>query len=484
MNATPPCSPGPSWRARRCALALCAVTAVPLAFAGVAQAEDAPLRAAPPVPPGFRKPVVHLYPLLDQRGRRADGTEPTEPPAWRAFVTALSARENLNVLPPDRVVARQTARSDYAAALQLARQAAARGVEDHRRVRLDAAIGELAGAIDAFEVLEHDLVAPGEVGAVARLLAQALQESGRVAEAAEAWQRALRIDPRLQLRAGMDSPAAIEALEAARAALAQDRPPPPEVFLSPPTSLGPNTHAVRARVVGDVLEVTVQSPGGLRVDQQRLDDPEAGDRLAARVWACLPFGRAPATQAAPMELHLDSGFHAGVYANSPAVDAFANVGLSVNASLQVASHLTLNAGLVVTNSARDRNEDLREDLTAARFFSGPGFVLRSDRLRFGAALGVEVATLGDVVITRNVACKHFSVEDGLPPSLCDPDRNIARTDRAWQVGAAVNLSLGVRLVDRFSLVTHVTGASYIYESVDSGLGLPLGVQIALGYQLF
>jgi tetratricopeptide (TPR) repeat protein len=451
---------------------------------GSARADEPLLRSAPVLPPGFRKPVVLVHPLVDQRGLKPDGSAAPEPPAWRAFVGALTARDNLNVMPPDRVLSRQANRAGQAAAMQLARQAAARGAEDHRRVRLDMAISELAGAIQAFETLEHDLVDPAEVGAAALLLAQALQEAGRAGEARLAWLRALRIDPRLQLRAGVDSPTAVEALEAARAAIADERPAPPDVFLAPATNLGANTHVVRARVVGDVLEVTVQSAGGLRVDQQRLDDPEAGDRLAARIWACLPFGRAPASRSAPVELHLDAGFHAGVYANSPAVDAFANVGLGINASLQVASHLTLNAGLVVTNSARDRNEDLREDLTAVRFFSGPGFVWRSDRLRLGAALGFEVATLGDVVITRNVACKHFAVEDGLPPNLCDPERNIARTDRAWQVGAALNLSLGVRLVDRFALIAHITGASYIYESVDSGLGLPLGAQLALGYQVF
>lgn len=460
------------------ALALC--TGLDAAAPALAQP---PTLLNPALPPGFRKPKLQIYPLLDQRDAQSAGRGAV-PPAWQDFLRSLSARENLDILGPEQIRSRLLKRAGYMTALNLARQAAKRGVEDHRHVRLESAITELRSALDAFLTLEHELLAPQEVGEVALLLAQAQQEAGHAEEADRSWRRALVLAPSLQLRPGIDSPAAVQALEQARAALAANPPSPPSSFLQPPAELDARTHILRTRLVGDELEVRIQSAGSLRVERQGYKDPEAGDRLASRVWSCLPYGRAEGPPPHRTQLYLNVGPQVGVYAYSPAVEHFVHVGGMVSAYLLVAPQLTFNASVALTNSGRDRSQDLREDVTVARMAMGAGFQWQRNRLMLGAGLSVEGATASDVVITRNVACKHFEAEDGLPASLCDPQRNISHSGRNWQLGPQLNLYLGVRLVDRFSLMTQLTGAAYIYEQVDNGLALPLTLQMGLGYQVF
>lgn len=480
-------------RATRPLAALIALGALavwlPPGHAATPESDAARLNAG--LPPGFRRPQVVIYPLVDQRQLSVedqDGTsaEPLPPPpAWTALVDALRDAPNLAVETPALTQRAITDDLGYRRALELAQATAERAYRDYREVRLEAAAEGFEAAIGAFVKLEHHVVAPREVARAALTRGLALLESGQPVLAERALRRALLIDPRLRLRPGYDQPRAIEALDAARASLLADGPPAPDDF-SARTPLPPQrarAYIVRARALPDRLEVTVRSAAGISVESEPLGDPvDAASRLATRIHACLPFGRAPHRPGHRARLHLDAGFDTYVFARNP-VDPFANVGVAVHASYLAASRLSLDLHASLATGERDPQEHLRQDITTLRMWLGPGYDYQSGRLRFSAHVGVEVAMVSPIELTTNAACKYFRPGEA-PSLLCDFDTDIDRFDRAWLVGPTLTLGGSVRLVDQIYLAVRASAATYLFESVDNGFGVPIGGSLALGYRLF
>lgn len=442
------------------------------------------------LPPGFRRPKVVVYPLLDQRALFVEG-EPegrqSPPEAWVAFLDELRSARNLAVEVPGLTVRAITDDLGYRRALELARAAADRGYGDYRDVRLDAAADTLDDAVETFVQLEHHVVAPREVARAALTAGLARLESGRPVQAERAFRQALLIDPGLRLRPGYDLPRAIEALEAARAGLVAEGPPAPDDFASispmPPHQSG--AYVIRARALADRLEVFIRSASGASAEVQLFgaDPADAGSRLASRVRACLPFGRMPRPEGYRSKLFLEGGFDAYAFAENP-VEAFPNVGVAVHLSWIAAPHFSLDFHGSISNGERDPQEHLRRDITTARMAFGPGYAWSDERFRVHGQLGVEVATMSAVVITTNPACKYFDPDDEVPSALCDWDQDVDTFDRVWLVGPAVSVGGSMRLVDQIFLSLRATAATYLFESDDNGFGVPIGGSVALGYRLF
>jgi len=443
--------------------------------------------------PGFRRPQIIVYPLVDQRLLTVqDATEgqvaPQAPPeAWTVLLDDLRQAGNLAVQVPGITVRAITEDLSYRRSLELAEATAERGYRDYRDVRLDAAADSLRAAVDTYVKLEHHVVAPREVARAALTGGLALLESGKPVLAERAFRRALTLDPSLRLRPGYDLPRAIEALEAARAALLADGLPAPEDFsarvpLPPQYAAG---YVLRARALPDRLEVVIRSASGVSLEVQPYgDDPaDAGSRLASRVRACLPFGRMPRPPGYRSKLFLEAGFDAYAFAENP-IEAFPNVGVAVHLSWIAAPHLSLDFHGSISNGERDPQEHLRRDIDTVRLAFGPGYAWSDERYRAFAQIGVELATMGAVIITTNPACKYFGPNDQIPDVLCDFDTDIDTFERTWLVGPGISIGGSVRLVDQIYLALRMTAATYLVESIDNGFGAPVGGSVALGYRLF
>lgn len=474
----------------RALLAVIALGALAPAAAPAAPARGDAVRLNEGLPPGFRRPQVVVYPLLDQRALAIEG-EPdgqrAAPEAWSAFLDELRAARNLAIEMPGMTVRAISDDLGYRRALELALAAAERGYRDYRDVRLDAAADTLREAVDTFVKLEHHVVAPREVARAALTAGLALLESGRPVQAERAFRRALLLDPSLRLRPGYDLPRAIEALDAARRGLLADGPPAPDDF-SARTPMSPHqagAYVLRARALPGRLEVVIRSAGGVSVESQPFgaDPADAGSRLASRVRACLPFGRMPRPEGHRSKLFLEGGFDAYAFAENP-VEAFPNVGVAVHVSWVAAPHLSLDFHGSISNGERDPQEHLRRDIATARTAFGTGYAWSDERFRVHGLLAVEVATMSAVVLTTNPACKFFGEDDEVPDVLCDRDQDIDTFDRVWLVGPAVSVGGSMRLVDQIFLSLRVTAATYLVESDDNGFGVPIGGSVALGYRLF
>lgn len=425
------------------------------------------------LPPGFKRLQVWVLPVLDQRQLTGPGATS---PVWRDFIEALAQYRNLRVRRPDRTRTSIAAAKTYKRVLPLARRAARQGMADYQRVRLKQAAVALREAVTELIGIGHHLVAPAEVGRLELTRGLALLEAD-ARGADNALQRALLIDPGLRLVPGVDRQEAIDALERVRRGLNATL-PAVEALFTPGPPVPKRVASIQSRLTASHLEVVLRTVDGrVVVDRQPLDAPDAGARLAARIWACLPFGRGIQRRATEQQLYLDAGFDSFIFIESP-TELVRHVGVTVNASWSVARFLAFDANLALTNSGRDREEDLRSDVPVGRLTLGPSFVSTFGRLRLTASLGVEVSTIASLTITTNPDCKFRGVG-----RFCDAEE-FERFETNWNVGGALTLGATVRASESIYLGVRLRGASYVFESVDNGLDLPVGGQLVLGYRLF
>ncbi len=477
--------------------ALGALAALGLLVVDARSADAAPrdsdvARLTAGLPADFRRPRVVLYPLLDQAAlaEAAPGTaDPTAPPpVWAAFVSALQRYGNLDVVPPIATRKQITRAPGYEKALTLANEMRALGEEEYRAVRLESAARRLGAAVEAYLDLQHDVVDPAAVGRALLFRGLALLEAGDRIQAEAVLRRALMVDPTLRLRPGYDRPESVAALERAREALLAAGPPAPDSFSLTGDHRGNasrRTWVVFARRVDDRLELAIHGPTGVSLEVQPAgaDPADAGERLASRVWACLPFGSPPDAPRHRPKLFLDAGFEGFTWLQGP-VDPFTNLGVGLNLSWVAAPFVALDLHLGLTNSGRDREEDLRGDVATIRGWMGPGFHYDADRFRATATVGIEVASPGALVITTDADCKLFGADADVPRALCDPAVDIERFERAVMVGPLLAIGAAVRLVDQFYFTARVAISKDLYSTEDNGLGWPLGGHVGLGYRLY
>lgn len=464
--------------------ATCALAAPPLSDAE---------RLRDGLPPGFRRPTVVIYPVLDARPLAAATPAATsaETSVFDAFVAELARHENLNVVRPGQTLQRLRARKGFAEVEVVARGKADEGQDDYKQVRLDAAVDHLAEAAALFSKLEYIYVDPRTVARAELVRGQALLEKGDGIDASIAFGRALAADPRLRLRPNYDRPECIEAFERARRA-AVDTPPAPTELIRWPTDepVSPDVYLVRSRLLPAVadrperLEIYVVGSGGAVIpDVQALATPDAASRLAGRLWASLPFGRAVKDKKSGGEVRLDAGFAWFLFAEDGlGTGVFNNVGAQSSFFWGFARNIGLQIAFLVANSGRDSEEDLRADILTYRAFLGPGYESRVGPWRFDAHLGVEVASPGRITTTDNVYCKHVPPNERTIFAAFCPQDAISTTDRTVLVGAGLTAGASLDLVDDLYLALQVNAAEYFYQLDTTDLGRPVGGSFSLGYR--
>lgn len=468
------------------------------AFAAAPSSDAQRLRDG--LPPGFRRTVVHVYPVIDSRPLGAETPSAAGSAFFEAFLTELGQFANLDLRLPARTLARIKARPAFQVQEQFARSKAEEGLEDYRQVRLDAAAQHLREATELFQKLEYVHLDPRFVGRAELTRGLALLERGDSVDANAAFTQALQADARLRLREKFDRPESVAAFERARTTLLSDL-PAPEHFAEWPGAEPPATdvYVLRARLLPadagrpERLEVILIATGGVQPDVQAVAAPEAASRLATRVWASLPFGRAQKEKGDGREIRLDAGFAWFLFGqNALGTGIFNNVGAQSSFSFSVARNVGLQATFTVANSGRDTEEDLRADIVTYRGFVGPGYETRIGAWRFDAHVGVEAASPGRVVTTDNVYCKFDpegtaaseSGAEGTQPSIfaapCGDD--ISSTGRTLLIGAALTAGASYDLVDQLYLSLALNAAEYLYEMSEADLGRPIGASLSLGYR--
>ncbi len=441
--------------------------------------------------PDFEKTMVIIYPLIDQRPlfQEEPLTARQDDPgrqAWSEFLTTLRAYPNLEVKLPHQTVADIKGRQRYQDALALSLNTIRLGNEAYGEVRLHRAVENLTAGAKTLKDIEHHIVAPRAVAKTMLTRGLALLEQGEALRAQLALQDALLMDPSLRLKPGFDHPKALRALAQARSALVAEGPiAPPEFRLRETKRVrSAKTHVIRARLLPGALEVVIISAGSVRLRSQTLADGlyDPGSRLASAVQNCLPFGKTRRPRHRPYLL-MDMGFSHFIFARSP-VGTFGHIGVSLHGSWRFSRHLSLETEATVSNSNRDSQEHLREDISSLRLRASPGANWRLGPLNLSAHLGLEAAVLSDIVITTNPACKFFGAQANVPRDVCDFGSDVNRIPPAAAVGPGLELAARIRLVDQLYLSARMGVTTFVFKTQELDFDWPLGAAINLGYRIY
>ena len=177
------------------------------------------------------------------------------------------------------------------------------------------------------------------------------------------------------------------------------------------------------------------------------------------------------------------GFNQFVFLDSP-VGAFSHFGLSFAASWQTFRKLGFEFETLISNSNRDIQEHLRDDVSSLRLRLGPRFRYRSRTTEFFMIVGMETAYIEGLVITTQPGCKYFGPDDDAPQRLCDFTRDITRTEPTVSIGPALTLGMRLKLGEQVFLGLRTQTSAYVYSSQNEDMNFPVGATVELGYQLF
>ena len=411
---------------------------------------------------------------LGQRGRQA----------WERFVRVLGEYPNLNLETPEQLRRRLQQGERYQRLFGVANELRRRGEQAYRDVELEQSVELFSSSLKILKELSYEDIDPKDL---ARLYLQrgiASLEVEQLTAAEVDFQRALRHDPGLRLRPGFDG---ARTLEAFARALAARRALSLEPWTPQDLSLPTGHYRVYGVLRGATLLITFQRPEGLsfeRIELTAHDPVESGDRLARRIWGCLPFllNRQALENELP-KLYMQGAFRYFAFTRSP-VSLFSHFAFHGGLAWHLSPRLTVEVDSAWGNSNRDEQATLRDELRTVRSGIGLAYQLLQSTPRLQLSLGLELTHLSAVRLSSVVGCKHFSEDDLPPPAICDFDADIRQEEPSWHLGPATRLSLQLPIAKGAEITLAFDAAAYIYDSGYDRLGIPLGGWLGVRYALF
>ena len=442
-------------------------------------------------PPAARLKLI-IYPLddqsllddeaVDERERARLGERGRQ--AWERFVQVLGEYPNLDLETPERLRHRLRRGERYQRLFGVASELRRRGEQAYRDVELEQSIELFSSSLKILTELSYRETDPKDL---ARLYLQrgiASLEIERLTAAEADFQRALRHDPGLRLRPGFDG---ARTLEAFARALEARRARSIEPWTPQDLSLPAGNYRIYGVLRDATLLITFQRPEGLSFERLELgrDDPaESGDRLARRIWGCLPFQlNQQGVESELPKLYMQGAFRYFAFTRSP-VAIFSHFAFHGGLAWHLSPRLIVEIDSAWGNSNRDEQATLRDELRTVRSGVGLAYQLLQSTPRLQLSLGLELTHLSAVRLSSVVGCKHFSEDDLPPPAICDFDADIRQEDPSWHLGPATRLSLQLPIAKGAEITLAFDAAAYIYDSGYDRLGIPLGGWLGVRYALF
>jgi hypothetical protein len=449
-------------------------------------------RILQPMPEGFNRPTLSVFPVVDMgnlKGRKPESTKAKH--IWVELVRALRRYKNLRIRAPRRTVKKLQQRVRNHPAYEAARQRAAHGLRLFGNVKLEAANRTLGLAVQELVALRYDMVDPRYVAKLIITRGQALLESKKSNDAKLAFTQALAMYPSARLDPELDHPNAVSVFEStrlgmirqadmqtiSRVSLSVGNPRPQDFY----RWIG---HGLYGRIENGQLKVTLDLPRGLQLERQSLEGSvkNNAEELASRIHSALPFGQVKRSRRARSRMLLDAGFSGYTHAKSP-IGLVSHYGIGSSLTFIARQGLSLQAAGQFSVSGRDYHEHLRSDIMSFQFRLAGGFQLRRRRLSASVYLGLQVDRMSEVEITTSAACKYFHETDSVPRSLCDFDLDFDRTKPVWAVGPSLALEGRVDLFERVNLFFRLQGAGYVFTTTEPDFSWPVGATAGLGYGL-
>lgn len=372
-------------------------------------------------------------------------------PWLRQVEDAIARRDLVALTRASQIAERLSGRAGYRETAALAAERFALGREHYRRLELEAALRHLDRAARLYADAHADVVEPRAVADVSLYRGLALVERGEREQAHMAFRAMWLVDPHRRFESGYyPEPveralgAALEDLGSLPSKAAARYPSRLLVDLARKAAVdvwvqtllldggdGPRLRVILfdARTGMRSMEVTLPLDGPEGLVHEGLDRALSGWQACATELLDRPYVARPRRRA----WYVDLGYTQSLMLKHDRTrEGFASPGGTVGVTWQASPVVQLYMQTSHTTAVPDVNRDLLESFGTTRMAWGAGLTGGSRRVRAFVRAGLEGAlSHGDIAMTRDVLCKHFT--DG--PADLDPSQNPCNPSHVFTVDA-------------------------------------------------
>ena len=390
----------------------------------------------------------------------------------------------------------------YQDRLELAEQLAVQGIEQYKELNQLAASRNLERALEHYQAIRYELIAPRRVAQVLLYLALSyIEQDARLPQALRAMRQMIALDPGLVLARGYYADKVVELYEDARRALVADL-----AQRGPRLEQLEQARDLAQRAGADIVLygfiVPAQEPGQVTLtlhpylaQEARFEAPEvmivealdddalreAADRLASRWASCLvwpdPQGVGPAASTGRGALSVSLGMSYASFLRNPRPleDLFGNFGIGLGARWLITREFGVIGRAQLLLAQRDRSGRLVDEYfpTFRGFFGGELGVELVDRLSISIQLAGDVTHVSDFEVWGDANC--------IPQESC-AEPPVAFNDFGLMLGVNARPALSVRLSDALHATAAASFSYFFYTGQGQGLNFPLGAELNVQYR--
>ena len=324
--------------------------------------------------------------------------------------------------------------SNYKDQVVLGRERYHMGHEYYRDLRQQEAAESLTRSIEMLNSIFYDAVEPQAFSEILFLLGITLVEEGRIADAHQAFKRALFLSPHTTFSPGFHPPPVEQALSVACEDVQKS------LEKEVPLGTQERTFAFMRKMKVDVLFYPLIVKEGdasvlrllawdgkaknvvLRESIALANEEEAGeaiDRAVSRWAACTHYENVPRRVEERHQWVFSANYQHLLFLQQPLRNPLFMMGFSFDGAHFFRRSFAIVVKAQFLSSLPDRFEDLVDGFTSARVTVGPAFGVSGDWWRLFVAPSLEFHYLGSFSVTRDPNCKHF-LEDSPGADLCAP----------------------------------------------------------------
>lgn len=348
--------------------------------------------------------------------------------------TALQQAFDVKLKSVQELRRKVTNSRNYKDKVVLGRERYHMGHEYYRDLRQQEAAESLARSIEILDGIYYDAVEPQAFSEILFLLGVTLVEEGRVADAHQAFKRALFLSPHTTFSRGFHPPPVEQALSVACEDLKKS------LEKEVPLGTQERTFAFMRKMKIDVLfypligeeeGVTVLrllawdgKTGNVALRERIvLTDEEAAakaiDRAVSRWAACAHYDDVPRRVEERHQWVFSANYQHLLFLQQPLRNPLFMMGFSFDGAHFFRRSFAILVKAQFLSSLPDRFEDMVDGFTSARLTVGPAFGVSGNWWRLFVAPSMEFHYLGSFSVTRDPNCKHF-LDDSPGAELCAP----------------------------------------------------------------
>ena len=407
---------------------------------------------------------------------------------------------NLKVTTPSNSRRKLKSSRGYRKLSQIAQAFSHSALTAYREVDLERAEASLDSALELMTQARQVIIEPKKVARLYLFRGVISVEQKQYLHASLDFQRALLLNPKIRLKRGFDHELVLQVfgevirqlrglspLELVRLAERREwvsQRAPALVLIKVKTDLFSLLY--RSPLQPQLTRVDLLSLGRVTPadlvsrEHYAWADPELANKLASRIWACLPLRRLRASSTLTHPFNIAGGWQLSTPLRTP-VSSLAQFGAFVKLAWRVLTQLDFQLGGAWSTSSQDVQRDLTRPLNAWSVYFGPQWTKRWRRAWVSIGVMVESSWLSGSSVTRAVGCKFFDLSYAVPTEICDPQRDIRQIESSWNFGPRFELSSGFRIAEHLLIGAQFFSSFEFYRSTPHPFGWPLGGGVLIGY---